>query len=108
MSRYAETVSEIRKFNRFYTVSMGFLDSGYLDTVYSIVETRILFEIRMRGTCIQSDIAKTLHVDKSYLSRIITRFSKNGIIEKYKLVLSQPVRLYMRRGGITLQSQHCQ
>ena len=84
MSRYAETVSEIRKFNRFYTVSMGFLNSGYLDTVYSIVETRILFEIRMRGTCIQSDIAKTLHVDKSYLSRIITRFSKNGIIEKYK------------------------
>ena len=48
MSRYAETVSEIRKFNRFYTVSMGFLDSGYLDTVYSIVETRSLFEIRMQ------------------------------------------------------------
>lgn len=84
MSRYDKTISEIRKFNRFYTVSMGFLDSGYLDTVYSIVETRILFEIRMRGTCIQSDIAKTLHIDKSYLSRIITRFCKNGIIEKDK------------------------
>ena len=84
MSRYDKTISEIRKFNRFYTVSMGFLDSGYLDTVYSIVETRILFEIRMRGTCIQSDIAKTLHIDKSYLSRIITRFSQNGIIGKNK------------------------
>lgn len=63
---------------------MGFLDSGYLDTSYSIVETRILFEIKMHEICIQSDIAKTLHIDKSYLSRIISRFCKNGLIEKNK------------------------
>lgn len=84
MDRYDKTIKEIRKFNRFYTVSMGFLNAGYLDTVYSIVETRILFEIKTRGTCIQNDIAKTLHIDKSYLSRIITRFCKNGLIEKNK------------------------
>lgn len=84
MDRYDKTINEIRNFNRFYTVNMGFLDSGYLDTVYSIVETRILFEIKIHGTCIQSNIAKTLHIDKSYLSRIITRFCKNGLIEKVK------------------------
>lgn len=82
MDRYDKTVNEIRKFNRFYTVNMGFLDSGYLDTAYSIAETRILFEIKIHGTCAQSDIAKTLHIDKSYLSRIITRFCKNGLTEK--------------------------
>lgn len=81
---YDKTINEIRKFNRFYTVSMGFLNLGYLDSAYSIVETRILFEIKMHGTCMQSDIAKTLHIDKSYLSRIITHFYKNGLIEKYK------------------------
>lgn len=79
-----ETISEIRKFNRFYTVNMGFLDSGYLDTEYSIVETRILFEIKMHEKCIQSDIVKTLHIDKSYLSRIMKRFYKNGLIKKDK------------------------
>lgn len=84
MDRYDKTINEIRKFNRFYTVNMGFLDSGYLDTLYSIVETRILFEIKMHEICIQSDIAKTLHIDKSYLSRIISRFCKNGLIEKNK------------------------
>lgn len=84
MNRYDKTINEIRKFNRFYTVNMGFLDSGYLDTSYSIVETRILFEIKMHGICVQSDIAKTLHIDKSYLSRIISRFCKNGLIEKNK------------------------
>lgn len=84
MDRYDKTIHEIRKFNRFYTVNMGFLDSGYFDTAYSIVESRILFEIKMHETCVQSDIAKTLHIDKSYLSRIITRFCKNGLIEKEK------------------------
>lgn len=84
MSGYDKTVNEIRKFNRFYTVSMGFLDSEYLDTEYSIVETRILFEIKVHEKCIQSDIAKTLHIDKSYLSRLIKRFYKSGLIEKNK------------------------
>ena len=84
MDRYDQTVDEIRKFNRFYTVSMGLLDSGYLDTNYSVAETRILFEIKMQETCIQSDIAKKLHMDKSYLSRLIKRFHKDGLIEKEK------------------------
>lgn len=86
MDRYNKTINEIREFNRFYTVNMGFLNSGYLDTSYSIVETRILFEIKMHGICIQSEIAKILHIDKSYLSRIISRFCKNGLIEKDKSV----------------------
>ena len=84
MNKYDKTVNEIRKFNRFYTVSMGFLNSDYLDTAYSIVETRILFEIKVHEKCIQSDIAKTLHIDKSYLSRIMNRFYRNGLIEKDK------------------------
>lgn len=84
MEIYSKTVNEIRKFNRFYTVTMGFLSSGYLDSDYSIAETRILFEMNIHGTCIQSDIVKTLHIDKSYLSRIIQRFCKKGLVEKVK------------------------
>lgn len=84
MSGHDKTIHEIRKFNRFYTVNMGFLNSEYLDTEYSIVETRILFEIKVHERCIQSHIAKTLHIDKSYLSRIMKRFHKNGLIEKDK------------------------
>lgn len=84
MNEYDKTISEIRKFNRFYTVNMGFLNSDYLDSKYSVVETRILFEIKMHKTCIQNDIVKTLHIDKSYLSRIIQRFCAQGIVEKIK------------------------
>jgi len=81
---YNKVINEIRKFNRFYTVNMGFLNSGYLDSKYSMVETRILFEIKMHQICIQNDIVKTLHIDKSYLSRIIQRLCAKGVIEKIK------------------------
>lgn len=84
MNEYDKTISEIRKFNRFYTVNMGFLDSEYLNTQYSIAETRILFEIKIHGTCVQSDIVKTLHIDKSYLSRLMNRFYRNELIKKEK------------------------
>lgn len=84
MEIYNKTVNEIRKFNRFYTVTMGFLSSGYLDSDYSIAETRILFEMKNHGTCIQNDIVKALHIDKSYLSRIIQRFCKKGLVVKMR------------------------
>lgn len=84
MNFYDNVIEEIRRFNRFYTVNMGFLNLGYLDSDYSITETRILFEIKVHGTCIQSDIVKTLHIDKSYLSRLVQRFYKKGLVEKIK------------------------
>lgn len=82
MNAYDQTIYKIRNFNRFYTVNMGFLNSGYLDTSYSVAETRILFELNLHEHCIQNDIVKILQIDKSYLSRIIKRFGKNGLIEK--------------------------
>ncbi|MDE6149644.1 MAG: MarR family winged helix-turn-helix transcriptional regulator [Ruminococcus sp.] len=84
MNEYDKTINEIRTFNRFYTVNMGFLNSNYLDSKYSVLETRILFEIKLHKICIQSDIVKTLHIDKSYLSRIVQRFCAKGIVEKIK------------------------
>ncbi len=84
METYDKIVREIRRFNRFYTVNMGFLNSGYLDSNYSIAEIRILFEIKVYKVCIQSDIVKALHIDKSYLSRLVQRFCKKGLVEKMK------------------------
>ena len=84
MGQYDKTIDEIRRFNRFYTVNMGFLNASYLDSKYSVAETRILFEIKTHKICIQSDIVKALHIDKSYLSRIVQRFCEKGIVEKIK------------------------
>lgn len=80
MNRYDKIIDEIRRFNRFYTIN----NSAYPDTEYSIAETSILFEIKSQKQCIQRDIAKTLHMDKSYLSRLIKCFYEKGLIEKNK------------------------
>lgn len=77
-----KTINEIRQFNRFYLVNMNFLSSNYWGSEYSIAETRILYEIMTQGICIQSDIVKALHIDKSYLSRIINLLCKKGLVEK--------------------------
>lgn len=84
MSEYSNAIREIRKFNRFYTVNMGFLSLNYFNSKYSMVETRILYELKIHRICIQNDIVKTLHIDKSYLSRIVQRLCEKGIVQKIK------------------------
>lgn len=84
MCKYNKTVGAIREFNRFYMVNMGFLNSNYLDSKYSIAETRIFFEIKMHKASTQSGIVKILHIDKSYLIRIIRHLCTKGIGEKTK------------------------
>ena len=84
MQQYDELCDKIRAFNRFYTVKMDFLNTDYLGANYTIAETRVLFEIKNRKNCMQSEIAKDLHIDKSYLSRIIRRFKLNGLVQTAK------------------------
>ncbi|MCD8148504.1 MAG: MarR family winged helix-turn-helix transcriptional regulator [Clostridiales bacterium] len=84
MAMNDEICSKIRMFNRFYTVQMELLSSNYLGSDYCVTETRVLFEIKNHSGCMQSDIVKALHIDKSYLSRIIRRFSAKGLVEKSK------------------------
>ena len=78
----SETVEQIRSFNRFYTVYMGLLNSGYLSPKYSILQSRTLFELRNQDGIRQSDLVRILHVDKSYLSRTIKQFEKNGLVQR--------------------------
>ncbi|MCD8118005.1 MAG: MarR family winged helix-turn-helix transcriptional regulator [Lachnospiraceae bacterium] len=82
MKQYNEVCSKIREFNRFYTVQMELLSSNYLGSPYSVTETRILFELWSHRGCQQSEIVRTLHIDKSYLSRIMRRFCAKGLVEK--------------------------
>ncbi len=77
-----QRVQEIRNFNRFYTDLLGLLNSHLLDSPYSLAEGRILFEIASRGECRASDVIETLSIDKGYLSRILKKFEKEGLIER--------------------------
>lgn len=73
---------DIRQFNRFYTKVLGLFNNQILDIDYSLTETRILFEISERTECIANNLVQELNIDRSYMSRILRRFEKEGLIEK--------------------------
>ncbi len=78
----AETVEKIREFNRFYMPIMDLLDSCYLDSEYSVTEVRVLYEICGNKNCTANLIVGKLHIDKSYLSRILKKFEMDGVLAK--------------------------
>ncbi|WP_208589671.1 bifunctional helix-turn-helix transcriptional regulator/GNAT family N-acetyltransferase [Gracilibacillus suaedae] len=73
-----------RKFNRFYTDVLGFLNEHIYDSPFSLTETRILFEIYNTSGCMAKDIQQNLNLDGGYVSRIIKKFEKEKMIYKQK------------------------
>src|SRR5215208_5151648 len=82
MTQMQEYIEKIRGFNRFYTNIVGLLDQHYLDTPYSLIEGRVLYEIHQISECSAKKIRENIAIDEGYLSRIIDRFIKNGPITK--------------------------
>lgn len=75
-------VQEIRAFNRFYTNILGLLDNHLLKSEYSLAEGRILYEVHVGANVRASDIMNAMDIDKSYLSRLLKRMEKQGLIAK--------------------------
>ncbi len=76
-------VAEIRDFNRFYTNFIGLLNRNILQSSYSLAEVRVLHEIDMAGKCTARDLTRKLYIDPGYLSRMLSRFTKNGLVGGY-------------------------
>ena len=77
-------VAAVRAFNRFYTNMIGLLRGKYLDTPYSLTEARILFELAQRDASEVTDLRRTVDIDAGYLSRILTRFSSDGLVTRQR------------------------
>ena len=75
-------IEKIRSFNRFYTNIIGLLDQHFLDTPFSLTEGRVLYEIRHMEECSAKKIRENINIDEGYLSRIIDKFIKKGLITK--------------------------
>ena len=82
MKNNQEAIQDIRAFNRFYTVYIGLLDSHLLDSDYSLAEVRVLYEINAGKQISASQIINTLNIDKGYMSRILKKFEKDGLVAK--------------------------
>lgn len=76
-------VEAIRHFNRFFTRRIGVLGEGILRTSYSLAEARVLFEVASRdGGLTATDLSEELGLDPGYLSRVLARLGRQGLVEK--------------------------
>src|SRR6266496_4136461 len=75
-------VDSVRSFNRFYTQQIGVLNEGVLKSRFSLTEVRVMYELAHRERSVAAQIAKDLGVDPAYLSRVLRRFEKGGLIRR--------------------------
>lgn len=75
-------IEKIREFNRYYMSVLSLLDKSYLHSDYSVTEARILYELLEKENCTANMLSQRLHIDKSYLSRILHKFENKGMIDR--------------------------
>ncbi len=82
MAQTQESIAKIRSFNRFYTNLIGLLEQHFLNTQYSLTESRVLYEISHMEECTAKKIRENIVIDEGYLSRIIDKFIQQGLVKK--------------------------
>jgi DNA-binding MarR family transcriptional regulator/GNAT superfamily N-acetyltransferase len=78
----ADRISAVRRFNRFYTRQIGLLGEGLLSSQFSLTQMRTLYELAQRKQSTAAELCHALGLDPGYLSRILSAFEKNRLIEK--------------------------
>jgi DNA-binding MarR family transcriptional regulator/GNAT superfamily N-acetyltransferase len=79
-SEVPDHVAEIRRFNRFYTRTAGFLNETLTRSDFTLTEARVLFELGQKEQASASDLARELVLDAAYLARILKRFAAAGLL----------------------------
>jgi DNA-binding MarR family transcriptional regulator len=93
-------ISEMRAFNRFYTALVGVLSRKFLNGKLTLPETRVLHAINTSEGITANDIIPLLHIDKSYLSKILIRFEKlKFLTKKVSPTDGRSYRLYLTPTG---------
>tara|TARA_R110002020_G_scaffold12525_7_gene45914 strand:- start:7838 stop:8770 length:933 start_codon:yes stop_codon:yes gene_type:complete len=74
-------IAQVRAFNRFYTSVIGLLAEGMHESVFSLAEARVIYELgKRRIPTAASALARDLGMDPGQLSRLVRRLDSYGLL----------------------------
>ena len=91
----ADQIADIQGFNKVYQNLLKQIDSAILETGYTLTEKDVLLEISKTERCTANILIQQLNIDRSYMSRMIAKFEKHGLIEKTQSQTDSRIR-YVR------------
>lgn len=91
----ADQIADIQGFNRVYQNLLKQIDSAILETGYTLTEKDVLLEISKTERCTANILIQQLNIDRSYMSRMLAKFERRGLIEKTQSLTDNRIR-YVR------------